>query len=280
MLEAQKLLASLGYDPGPADGRAGQRTKAAVRQFQRDLGITPTGRISGELLALLAVAAAVQQVARQTELAEPKRESSGSGFVVSRDGEIVTNHHVVTGCAKVTVNHAGVSHDVAVQAMDATGDMALLKAPQIIDKEVLFSQSPRASLGEAVTVAGHPLHGLLSKELNVTSGNVSALAGPRDDARLLQITAPVQPGNSGGPLLDDGGNVIGMVVSKLDAVRIAELTGDIPQNINFAIKGALIRSFLDIHGVAYRRQTSNTKLAPERLAGLARGFTVSVHCWK
>ena len=125
MLEAQKLLASLGYDPGLADGRADQRTKAAVRQFQRDLGITSTGRMSEELLALLAVAAVV----RQTELAEPKRESSGSGFVVSRDGEIVTNHHVVTGCAKATVNHAGVSHDVAVRAMDATGDMALLKAP-------------------------------------------------------------------------------------------------------------------------------------------------------
>ena len=118
------------------------------------------------------------------------------------------------------------------------------------------------------------------REFNVTSGNVSALAGLGDDAKRLQITAPVQRGNSGGPLLDGAGNVIGVVVSKLDAVRAAKLTGDIPQNVNFAIKGALVRGFLDIHGVAYRRRPSDAKLAPERLAELARGFTVAVHCWK
>ena len=112
----------------------------------------------------------------------------------------------------------------------------------------------------------------------MTSGNVSSLVDLGDDAKRLQITAPVQPGNSGGPLLDNAGNVIGVVVSKLDAVRAAKLTGDIPQNVNFAIKGALVRSFLDVHGVAYRRRPSNAKLAPERLAEMARGFTAAVHC--
>ena len=113
----------------------------------------------------------------------------------------------------------------------------------------------------------------------MTSGNVSGLG---DDAKRLQITAPVQQGNSGGPLLDGAGNVVGVVASKLDAVRAAKLTGatDILQNVNFAIKGALVRSFLDVHGVAYRRRPSNTKFAPERLAELARGFTVAVYCWE
>ena len=79
---------------------------------------------------------------------------------------------------------------------------------------------------------------------------------------------------------DGTGNVIGVVVSKLDAGRAAKLTGDIPQNVNFAIKGALVRGFLDIHGVAYHRRPSNAKLAPERLAESAHGFTVAVHCWE
>lgn len=273
--QVQAFLTLLGYDPGLVDGLPGRRTTAAVRQFQQDLDMTPTGRISDELLALLKVAAA----AWPKEPAEPA--SSGSGFLVSRDGGIVTNHHVVEGCARVTVNHAGTSHDAAVRAVDADDDLALIKAPPGTgEAAATFSESPRASLGEAVTVAGYPLHGLLSREFNVTSGNVSALAGPGDDAKRLQITAPVQQGNSGGPLLDGAGNVIGVVVSKLDAVRAAKLTGDIPQNVNFAIKGALVRGFLDIHGVAYRRRPSNTKLAPERLAELARGFTVAVHCWE
>ena len=272
--QVQAYLALLGYDPGPVDGLPGRRTTAAVRRFQQDLGMAPTGRISDELLVLLKAAAA----ARQKEPAEPV--SSGSGFLVSRDGRVVTNHHVVDGCAKVTVNYAGTSHDTTVRAVDAGDDLALLETPTDTVEAATFSESPRASLGEAVTVAGYPLHGLLSKELNVTSGNVSALAGLGDDAKRLQITAPVQPGNSGGPLLDGAGNVVGVVVSKLDAVRAAKLTGDIPQNVNFAIKGALVRSFLDIHGVAYRRRPSNAKLAPERLAELARGFTVAVHCWE
>ena len=273
--QVQAYLALLGYDSGPVvDELPGRRTTAAVRRFQQDLGMTPTGRISDELLVLLKAAAA----ARRQEPAEPV--SSGSGFLVSRDGEVVTNHHVVDGCARVTVNRAGASHDATVRAVDADDDLALIKAPPGTGEAATLSESPRASLGEAVTVAGYPLHGLLSRELNVTSGNVSALAGPGDDAKRLQITAPVQQGNSGGPLLDGAGNVIGVVVSKLDAVRAAKLTGDIPQNVNFAIKGALVRGFLDIHGVAYRRRPSNAKLPPERLAELARSFTVAVHCWE
>ncbi len=274
VLRAQTYLARLGYDPGPVDGLPGKRTTEAVRRFQRDLDLAPTGRISEELLALLMAMAA----AREKEPLEPK--SNGSGFVVGGGGEIVTNHHVVDGCTKVTVSRAGASHDAGVRATDIDDDLALLQAPDAVGVAASFSRSPRARLGEAVTVAGYPLHGLLSNRLNVTSGNVSALAGLGDDAKRLQITAPIQPGNSGGPLLDAAGNVIGVVVSKLDAVRTAELTGDIPQNVNFAIKGALVRGFLDIHGVTYRRRASDVKLAPEQLAERARTFTVAVHCWE
>ena len=271
---AQSYLAMLGYDAGSMDGLFGERTTAAVRHFQQDMGISSTGLISEELLALLRTVAD----ARQKQTREPA--SSGSGFLVGRDGWIVTNHHVVDGCARVTVNCAGTSYDAAVRALEARDDLALLKAPLEVREAATFSESPRASLGQAATVAGYPLHGVLSKELNVTSGNVSALAGPDDDAKRLQITAPVQPGNSGGPLLDGAGNIIGVVASTLRATDAAKITGDIPQNVNFAIKGAVVRSFLDIHGVAYDRRPSNAKLTPEQLAERARTFTVAVHCWE
>ena len=274
VLEAQKYLVALGYAPGPLDGRPGQRTAAAVRRFQRDLGLTPTGRIFEELLALLEAAAA----ARSHRAAEPA--GSGSGFVAGDGGAIVTNHHVVDGCTKVGVAREGASHDTTVRATDPANDLALLDAPLRVGAAATFSRSPRARLGEVVTVAGYPLHGLVSTGLTVTGGNVSALVGVGDDARHVRITAPVQPGNSGGPLFDGGGNVIGVVVSKLDAIRAAKLTGDIPQNVNFAIKGALVRGFLDIHGVAYRRRASEPGLAPERLAERARASTVAVHCWR
>ena len=272
--QAQSYLALLGYDIGSMDGLFGERTAAAVRQFQQDMGISSTGLISEELLALLRTVAD----ARRKQTREPA--SSGSGFLVGRDGWIVTNHHVVDGCVRVTVNHAGTSYDATVRAVEARDDLALLKAPVEVREAATFSESPRASLGQAATVAGYPLHGVLSKELNVTSGNVSALAGLDDDAKRLQITAPVQPGNSGGPLLDGAGNVIGVVKSTLRATHAAGMTGDIPQNVNFAIKGAVVRSFLDIHGVVYDRRPSNAKLTPEQLAERARTFTVAVHCWE
>ena len=257
VLQAQTYLALLGYDPGPLDGWQGERTTAAVRRFQSDLDMTPTGQISEALLLLLVVAASDPQ----EEPAEPER--SGSGFTVGAHGEVVTNHHVVDGCARVAVGRSGETLAATVRATDAANDLALLEAPRAAGTAATFSRSPRARLGAAVTVAGYPLHGFVSRALNVTRGSVSAMVGLRDDARLLQITAPVQSGNSGGPVLDAAGNVIGVVASKLDAVHAARSTGDVPQNVNFAIKGALVRGFLDIHGVDYRRRAVGCGALPD-----------------
>jgi hypothetical protein len=142
----------------------------------------------------------------------------------------------------------------------------------------------------AMYAAGHfPLHGLLASEANVTTGTVSALAGIGNDARFLQMTVPVQPGNSGGPLLDLEGRVVGVVVGKLDALKIASVTGDIPQNVNFAIKAEVVRSFLDATGhvsgpgrAETDRSWEDAPLAdgPAAVGAEAKAFTVLVECWK
>jgi S1-C subfamily serine protease len=97
---------------------------------------------------------------------------------------------------------------------------------------------------------------------------------------MIQTTAPVQPGNSGGPLLDQSGNVLGIISSQLDALRIAEAIGKIPQNINFAIKASVVRAFLDANGVEYRTASSIAKLDSTVIADQARKFTFAVECWK
>src|SRR4029077_18418126 len=106
--------------------------------------------------------------------------------------------------------------------------------------------------GEEIIVIGFPLKGLLSSAPTITTGIVSSLAGLRDDRTRFQISAPVQPGNSGGPVLDKSGNVVGMVVSKLNVLRIARMTGDIPQNVNFAIPVSILTSVLDANSVKYQ----------------------------
>jgi S1-C subfamily serine protease len=106
------------------------------------------------------------------------------------------------------------------------------------------------------------------------------LAGIRDDSRYLQITAPVQPGNSGGPLLDASGNVIGVVSAKLDAIKVAGITGDIPQNVNFALNASVARAFMDAHGIPYETASSSGEQSSPDIGDEGKGFTDFVECWK
>ncbi|MEO6022708.1 MAG: trypsin-like peptidase domain-containing protein, partial [Burkholderiales bacterium] len=96
----------------------------------------------------------------------------------------------------------------------------------------------------------------------------------------IQISAPVQPGNSGGPLLDKGGNVVGVVVAKLNALKVVAANGDIPQNVNFAISGHVARAFLDANGVTYESSNSDMPLSTPDIADRAKKYTVLIQCWK
>ena len=102
--------------------------------------------------------------------------------------------------------------------MDTNNDLALLNTS--INSVVATLSSGNLQQGDNINVVGYPLHGLLASGAQITSGNVSALAGLQNDSRFIQISAPVQPGNSGGPLVDASGNVVGVIVSKLNAVAI------------------------------------------------------------
>jgi hypothetical protein len=114
----------------------------------------------------------------------------------------------------------------------------------------------------------------------VTNGIINALAGLEDDPSRVQISAPVQPGNSGGPLLDRSGNVVGVVVEKLNATWTAKkFSGDIPQNVNFAIKPEVLRLFLEANRLQFRQAASGPKIGTVDLASRARQFTVKVECF-
>jgi S1-C subfamily serine protease len=133
---------------------------------------------------------------------------------------------------------------------------------------------------EPIAVHGFPLPSVLASSGNVTAGSISALAGIADDPAVIQISAPVQPGNSGGPVLDSAGNVIGVVVAKLDALKAAKITQDIPQNVNFAIKASVAINFLDAHAVPYTMGTPSGELPPAEVAARAEGFTVQIMCYR
>lgn len=123
-----------------------------------------------------------------------------------------------------------------------------------------------------------PYAGLLTVNLQVTTGTVSALSGIRDDTRYLQLTAPVQPGNSGGPLLDLSGNVVGVVSGRLNALLMAEATGTLPENVNFAIKSGIVRGFLEANHIDYDTAQSTAKLDPADVGETAAKSVFMVEC--
>jgi S1-C subfamily serine protease len=137
-------------------------------------------------------------------------------------------------------------------------------------------REPRVA--ESVMTIGFPLKGLLSSDPIVTTGIISALSGMRDDRRVIQITAPVQPGNSGGPLLGENGSVVGVVVGKLNALKVAEEIGDIPQNINFAVSLGTLQSFLNTHGVPYVLDESGATKSYADIAAEATRYVVQLEC--
>jgi S1-C subfamily serine protease len=204
---------------------------------------------------------------------------TGTGFVISSNGHVVTNHHVVDGCGDITGNLSGEAPvKLRLVSSDETNDLALLQASSPF-KDVAIIRYNAVQVGDGVVAIGYPYHGLLSSDFTVTTGIVSSLSGIFNDTRHLQISAAVQPGNSGGPLLDFGGAVVGVVAAKLDAIKIARVTGNIPENINFAIKTGALKDFLDNSAVMYRtteRREPNKETA--EIAKSARGFTLLISC--
>jgi S1-C subfamily serine protease len=204
---------------------------------------------------------------------------TGTGFVISSNGHIVTNHHVIDGCGEITGNLSGEAPvKLRLVSSDETNDLALLQAPTPF-KEVATINQNSVQTGDGVVAIGYPYHGLLTSDFTVTTGIVSSLSGVFNDTRHLQISAAVQPGNSGGPLLDFTGAVVGVVSGKLDALKMARATGNIPENINFAIKTGALRDFLDNSVVMYRvTERREAKKETAEIAKNARGFTLLISC--
>ena len=196
------------------------------------------------LAAIVAVAIATSAIATATE-APTRDDRNGSAFVVSADGYIVTSAHVVEGCSDLAIADLGPAHLVQV---DRVNDLALLKVARTgLTPVVIRTAPPR--LGETVYALGFPLADRLDNGLNFTNGLVSSLGGLDNDRRAIQFTAPIQPGNSGGPLVDASGALIGIVRAKLADADLLATKGVTAQNVSFAVRATLVHNFLEASGV-------------------------------
>lgn len=204
--------------------------------------------------------------------------STGTGFFVNADGYLLTNAHVVDGCGDAVVRH-GIegAQPAAIVVRETTNDLAILKVAEKSPAFGKFRAVPQIRLGDSVVVFGYPLTGLLSNTGNVAMGRVSALAGAGDDVSKLQISAPIQSGNSGGAVVDQSGHVIGIVVAKSNLTPHGADV-EVIQNANFAIKAGIAQFFLDANQVHYDVEPPGNDMKTPDVADIARNFTVQVAC--
>jgi S1-C subfamily serine protease len=139
-------------------------------------------------------------------------------------------------------------------------------------------RSEDVQLGEEVMVAGYPYGDVFSDTIKVTGGMVSAVKGIGDDSGQFQLDAAVQPGNSGGPIYDIKGNIVGVVVAQLNKLKMAKAIGSMPENVNFGIKTSTVRQFLTSSGLPTKWSTRSKSMSKIELAQIALKQTLMVVC--
>lgn len=174
----------------------------------------------------------------------PEALATGSGFSISENGHIVTNYHVIDGAKKIEVHIGEVSLPAKLIASDRINDLCIIKIEhQTKPLSVTFQGGQK--LGSNIFVAGFPNLEIQGSSLKLTKGALTSKSGLFNDVRMYQIDAAVQPGNSGGPLLNESGEVIGIVTAKLDQLYALEKTGHLPENVNLAIKSNYMIPLID-----------------------------------
>ena len=163
--------------------------------------------------------------------------ASGTGVFVTNDGLILTAAHVIKGANSIKVKTKAGLEAATVVSVDTANDVALIRCTGTF-QAVPMKDSSEVKLGQPVFTIGFPEIQLQGVNPKMTRGEISSLTGIHDDVRDWQISVPIQPGNSGGPLFDENGNVVGLAVATLDAVIMAKVLGTVPENVNYAVKSA------------------------------------------
>jgi len=177
--------------------------------------------------------------------------ATGTAFAVNSDGYFVTNEHVVQGCSTVAVAMDGQLYPATIYSSDPKLDLAIIKAsPSLAKSYIKFA--PEVKTGQSVTTLGFPLTDVLGSGIKVTTGIISSMSGYEGDSTQMQFSAAIQPGNSGGPLVDQFNRLVGIATSTL--------VGEDFQSINFAIKAAYVQRFLGANRVNFEVSESQTQI--------------------
>ncbi len=207
--------------------------------------------------------------------------TSGTGFFVTHSGHVLTNNHVIANCDKISIHGDTMSTGAVIVAQDQEHDLALLKAAFTSSNMAYFnSMKQPLNEGDPVVIIGYPGDSWRSHDPIVRSAKIIDMKGPTGEEKWLQFSDSVQHGNSGGPLLDSTGNVVGVVVAKteLHIKQAGSDTQEIVKKSDVAISLPVVKSFLELNNIQYQTADSGLYLLPDSVNDRARPFIVNVHC--
>lgn len=212
-----------------------------------------------------------------------RMRSSGSGFFVSWDGHLLTNDHVINGCQRVSVKPSRAPRHLpaTVIGADKPDDLAVLKYSGETTAVAKFQSPLNLKIGDKIAVIGHPLHGLVAIKPIFVTGKVRAFR----DEKLRRwgrfaIDADIRRGNSGGPVIDDRGYVVGVVSAKINTPAMFQRTGEVLRDVGLIIRQDRALRFLDRFSIAYAGDHRRPPLEDQELFGLAQAFVARIGCWK
>jgi S1-C subfamily serine protease len=206
----------------------------------------------------------------------PGARASGSGVAVDHR-HVLSNAHVVEDATAIGIVGDGRSLAAELVFADPRNDLALLRVDQPLPAIARFRPGLDLHLGEEVVALGFPLQGLLGSGPQASAGNIAGLCGVGNDSSVFQFTAPIASGNSGGPIFDLSGHLIGLVSSSLNLDRI-RAAGANAENVNFGIKGAIVRSFLDAFGLTPELATPSPPISRAVMVRQARETIYRIAC--
>ena len=203
---------------------------------------------------------------------------SGSGFYINGEGYALTNNHVVSICRQNISIINGKEILFRVIATDKANDIALIKA-NLVSRDYVRINKDGGKLGENIMAIGYPLAGRLSDSVKITRGVISSLSGIENNISQIQIDAALQPGNSGGPVLNEKGSLVGIASAGLNKMLMAKEAKYIPENVNFAVASPVVLNFLKSKKVSYSNQSFfSGSYSTTELAELGEKTTIQLFC--
>jgi S1-C subfamily serine protease len=203
--------------------------------------------------------------------------SSGTGFFITKTGHIITNNHVIDQCNLVNAYYNGEMKQLKIIAIDRKNDLAILKG-ELKPTDSFAIAKEDGILLEEIYVAGYPFGKNVSGSIKVTKGVISSLSGIGNNYSNIQIDASLQPGNSGGPIINKKGNVVGVAQSKLDYKIILEAYNTIPENTNFGIKSSTLNQFLNSNKIN-TDTPRGSEMSIKDIGEKIEKATVYLDCW-